>query len=590
MSTPIEPQMARNGAGADIEKSQAFDNGATEVNNQKANESGDESDDYQGGIQRVRAITAVWDKKTMVIMFCLLYLVSFADGLLQSVQGNLNAFVTSSFHKHGLLSIVSIFANMLSGCCQLPIAKIIDIWGRSEGFLVLLLCSAVGMILKATCQNMETYVAGHTIYYLGHFGMLFVISVMVADMTTLKNRMLILGILRTPTVIVVFAGSKIADLFYQNLNFRWAFGAFAIILVGVSVPALVVMLIMQRKAEKAGFLQKVKSDRTYLQGFIYYLVQFDVVAIILIIGMFVMIMLPFSIVPYSPNGWKTPYIIAMEVTGVVLIPLVYIWERNFAKVQFIPYKYLKERTLVGSCLLYGIMFASIFTWDTYYQSYLMVVHRQDITTAGYILNSFSLASAFFGPLFGLIIKWTGDYKYTALAGVPFFVLGTALLVPYRTPDTPVGALVVFQLMNGIGTGLFAACGQIAIWSVVTHQEVAVVNAIWGLFGGIGSTVGYTIAGGLWNNVLPAQLYNRLPEDAKNRTMEIFGDVIIQMSFADGDPIRDAIVGAYADVQHKMVIAGACLVPPCLACILLWKRVNIKKLEEERGVQTKGNVY
>lgn len=195
--------------------------------------------------------------------------------LLQSIQSNLNAFVTSSFHKHGLLSIVGVFATILSGCCQVTIAKIMDIWGRTEAFLIMILCSCIGVMMKAVCQNMETYVAAHTIYYVGHFGMLFVLDVMVADMTSLKNRMIMFGINGTPNVIVVFAGPKIADLFYTNLNFRWAFGAFAIIMLGVCAPAAAVMFLMQRKAEKAGMLQKIKSDRTYLQGFLYYLIQFD---------------------------------------------------------------------------------------------------------------------------------------------------------------------------------------------------------------------------------------------------------------------------------------------------------------------------
>lgn len=194
---------------------------------------------------------------------------------MQSIQTNLSAFVTSSFQKHGLLSIVSVFATILSGCCQLPIAKIMDIWGRTEAFLVMMMCSVIGIMMKAVCQNMETYVAGHTIYYVGHFGMLFVINIMLADMTTLKNRMIIFGINGTPNVIVIFAGPKIADLFYTNLNFRWAFGSFAIIMLGVCLPSAGVMFWNQRRAEKAGMLQKLKSDRTYVQGFFHYLVQFD---------------------------------------------------------------------------------------------------------------------------------------------------------------------------------------------------------------------------------------------------------------------------------------------------------------------------
>ena len=59
---------------------------------------------------------------------------------------------------------------------------------------------------------------------------------------------------------------------------------------------------------------------------------------------------------------------------------------------------------------------------------------------------------------------------------------------------------------------------------------------------------------------------------------------------DGTPERDAVVGAYGDVMRKMVIAGACFMPVCLLSIYVWRNVNVKKLEQEEGGQTKGNVW
>ena len=101
-----------------------------------------------------------------------LYLVSFVDSLLVSVQGSLNPYITSSFHKHGLLTSVSVVATILSGCCTLTLAKIIDIWGRIEGFIFMLVLVVVSLIMKATCKNMETYVGDHTLNWTGHIGLM----------------------------------------------------------------------------------------------------------------------------------------------------------------------------------------------------------------------------------------------------------------------------------------------------------------------------------------------------------------------------------------------------------------------------------
>ncbi|KAJ5129170.1 Major facilitator superfamily domain general substrate transporter [Penicillium bovifimosum] len=581
----------------DAEKMGGFHHCMHDPSSNKTELSDSDSAEFQGGVQRVRAMTTTWSTKTLVLMFILtkvntpsanrLYLVSFVDALLGSVEGSLNPYITSSFDKHGLLTVVSVVSTILGGSSTLSLAKIIDVWGRVEGFLLMLLLVTIGMIMKATCTSMEMYTAAHTLYWVGHIGLIYVVDIMLADMTSLRNRMLILGINGTPGIASVFAGPKIANLFYTNLDFHWAFGAFAIMLVGVSSPAAVVMLVMQRRAERTGVLEKARSGRVWWQSVAHYCIEFDVIGIILITAAFSLILLPFSIASYGPKGWATGYIIAMEVLGVACIPVFYIWERYYSPVQFLPWRYLKEPTIIGSCLLYGVMFISVFAWNSYFGSYLQVVNRLDITTAGYVLNSFSLTAFIFNPIIGLLIRYTGDFKWTAMAGVPIFLLGTALLIPFRTPDTHVGLLTMVQILVGLGTCLFTVCGQIAVMASVRHQDIAVVMAIWGLFGSIGASVGIAIAGGMWNNILLDQLRNRLPEASKPLAESIFANMVTQMSYQDGTPERDAIVGAYGDLQRKMAIVGVCFVPLCILCTWFWRNVNVKRLEKE---QTTGHVF
>ncbi|ODA82459.1 hypothetical protein RJ55_00966 [Drechmeria coniospora] len=544
----------------------------------------------QDGVKRVEAITQVWSPTELVVMFVLLYLVLFVDGLLQSVQGNLIAYITSEFSSHGLLSTTSIVATILGGVCNLTIAKVIDIWGRVEGFLVMLLLLVVGIIMKATCVNVQMYAAAHTLYWVGHIGLTYVVQIMTADMTTLRNRLILFGLQQTPIICTTFAGPKIAELFYTQANFRWAFGCFLIILVAICVPVAVIFLLSKRRAVRAGLYPTRNSGRTLWASTKHYVVEFDVVGMFLTIFGWSLLLLPFSIVVYAPDGWRTGYIIAMIVLGVVLLVAFALWEKFLAPVSYFPWKYLKDRTILGACLLYGLMFASIFCWDAYYLSYLQVVHFQDITISGYILNTFSLTSSFIAPFVGLIVRYTGDYKWLSIAGVPFAVLGTCLLIRFRTPSSPVGVLIMCQIFNGLATGIWGMTAQLGIMASVGHQQIAVAIALFGLFGAIGAAMGFAIAGGIWNNVLPAKLLEFLPDDAKANATIIFGDITAQLAYPAGSPERNAIIDAYADVQRKMVIAGSAILPLCLACLLMWRNINIKKLEQIKGKQTKGTVF
>lgn len=195
--------------------------------------------------------------------------------LLVSVQSSLNPYITSTFGRHGLLAAVSIIPTILAGTAKLTLAKIIDLAGRIEGFIFMLFIIILGCIIKATAQSIETYIAAHSLYWTGHLGLLYVIDVMLSDMTTLKNRMLVLTVNSTPTIATTFAGPRIAEVFYVESNFRWAFGAFSFIIAGICLPVIVIMLWSQRKATKAGVLIRHDSGRNWWQSIVHVYIQMD---------------------------------------------------------------------------------------------------------------------------------------------------------------------------------------------------------------------------------------------------------------------------------------------------------------------------
>ncbi|KAM3502067.1 hypothetical protein MY11210_009176 [Beauveria gryllotalpidicola] len=571
-----------------ITPAQDAEKGAHVTVDGKVKNDADSESDFQDGVRGVRAITTIWTKWTLWSMFALLYLISFVDYLQNALDYALSPYITSIFGQHGLLNVGGILSTIIGGCAPLALAKVIDIWGRVEGFLFMLLICVIGMIMKAVSHNVETYVAAHTLYWAGHIGIRYVIGVIISDMTSLKNRMIFIGFSNTPRIATAFAGPAIGKLFYEKSNFRWAFGAFTIILIASCMPAIGLMMAMYRKARKQGIVEKrQRSGRTVLQSLKYYTIELDLVGIFVLTFALSFLLLPFSLAPRAPQKWETPYIIALLVLGLLLFPVFYVWEAKLAPVQFLPFRYLKQGTIIGSSLLVGFMFLSTFCWNTYFYSYLLVVNRQPIDDAGYIVNTFSLTACFFAPIIGFIISYTGDFKWTAYSGVPIMLLGTALLIPFRQPSAPVGMLVFTQFLVGLGSQVFSSCSTIAVMAPVTHQYIAVVNAIAGLFGGVGAAIGIAIAGAMWNNMIPDQLYQRLPEASKANASMIFGDLRIQQSFLDGTPERDAVVGAYAHVMRLMVIAGAAFMPLCLVCVFSWKNINVRKIEEEQGKQTKG---
>ena len=71
----------------------------------------------------------------------------------------------------------------------------------------------VGMILKALCKNVETSAAGHTFYWVGYIGLSYIVNVIISDMISLRNRMIMWELYMSPRLASTFGGPKIAELF-----------------------------------------------------------------------------------------------------------------------------------------------------------------------------------------------------------------------------------------------------------------------------------------------------------------------------------------------------------------------------------------
>jgi hypothetical protein len=64
--------------------------------------------------------------------------VFFTDSLQQQISASLLPYVTSSFGYHGLLATTNIVSGIVGGVSKLPLARIMDVIGRTEGLVIML--------------------------------------------------------------------------------------------------------------------------------------------------------------------------------------------------------------------------------------------------------------------------------------------------------------------------------------------------------------------------------------------------------------------------------------------------------------------
>jgi MFS family permease len=195
--------------------------------------------------------------------------------LQQQTTGNLTPYVSSDFQAHSLIPAIGIAAYILSGVLKLPIAKLIDTWGRPQGFAVMTALATLGLVLMAVCKDVETYAAAQVFYSVGFSGFSYVLDVVVADTSSLKNRALAFAFASSPYIATTFAGPSAAESFLEHSTWQWAFGCFAILTPVVAAPVFIILWTNAQKAKKLGVLTKTASGRSPLQSVWHYLIEFD---------------------------------------------------------------------------------------------------------------------------------------------------------------------------------------------------------------------------------------------------------------------------------------------------------------------------
>lgn len=83
------------------------------------------------------------------------------------MTGQLTPYVTSEFALHSLTAATSIMSSIIGGLTKLPLAKLIDVWGRPQGFALMTLCLTIGLIMMAACNGVQTYAAAQVFYWVG---------------------------------------------------------------------------------------------------------------------------------------------------------------------------------------------------------------------------------------------------------------------------------------------------------------------------------------------------------------------------------------------------------------------------------------
>ncbi|KAF2851593.1 siderochrome-iron transporter-like protein Sit1 [Plenodomus tracheiphilus IPT5] len=513
------------------------------------------------GVARIEALNAHTSLVNRCCIFFGLFLVAYAYGLDGTLRSTYQPYATAGFQQHSTLATINVLRSVIAAAAQPTAAKIADVFGRVEIVLLSIVFYILGTVIEATSTGVEAFAAGAVLYQIGYTVVIVLIEIIIADITSLRSRLFFSYVPAIPFLINTWVSGDVSQAVLQATTWRWGVGMWCIIYTVCCVPLTASLLWASRKAKKAGALQSFKTPYQVhgpkkLFSALFW--QLDVPGIILIIAVLGCILTPFTIAGGVSSQWRTAKVIAPLVVGILCIPVFVVWEMK-APHPMLPFHLLKDRAVWGAL---GIACTLNFAWymqGDFLYTVLVVAFDESIKSATRISSLYSFSSVITGLILGGIVFKVRRLKPFIVTGTCLFMVAFGLLIHYRggTGDASHSGIIGAQICLGIAGGMFPYPAQASIQAATKHEHVAIVTGIYLAVYNVGSALGNTVSGAMWQQIVPGELLRQTGSSTLAAT--VYADPFTFAStYPIGTPERDAVVQAYRHVQRLLCIAGICL--------------------------------
>ena len=185
--------------------------------------------------------------------------------------------------------------------------------------------------MEACSNNVQSFAAGAFLYQIGYTSILLLVEVVIADTTSLRSRLFFSYIPATPFIINTWVSGDVSAAVLEHSTWRWGIGMWCIIFPACSLPLIISLWWVGRKARKAGSLDNYKTPYEMhgprkLAVALFW--QLDVIGIILLIAVFGLILVPLTLAGGQSEQWGKGKIIAPLVVGIVTVPFWIWWEKR----------------------------------------------------------------------------------------------------------------------------------------------------------------------------------------------------------------------------------------------------------------------
>ncbi|KAJ6016329.1 hypothetical protein N7540_010920 [Penicillium herquei] len=539
------------------------------------------------GVARIEAINASLTRNDRIMMFLGVFLVGYAYGLDSQVRSTYQSYATSSFGEHSLLATVNVVRSVIAAAAQPAAARVADVFGRFELVAVSMIFYLIGTTVESCATSIQMFSAGTVLYQLGYTGIVLLVEIIIADITSMRSRVFFSYLPATPFLINTWISGNITSTVISKTGWRWGIGMWCFIYSICSLPLLWTLFYTSRRAQKSGVLKEHPSVLGYF-GIRRLIVdifhQLDVIGILLMIAVFGFILAPLTIAGGTQSQWHSPIIIAPLTVGFLCIPIFILWETRGARSPLAPFHLLKDRGIWSALAIRCLLNFSWYLQADYLYTVLIVAFDFSVATATRIQSFYSFFGLLSGLLTGVIIFKTRRLKYLIICGTCLFMLAYTLVIYFRggTSEGSKTGVIFAQILLGLAGGFFAYPTQASVQAATTHEHMAVLTGIYlGSFN-IGSALGTCLSGAIWTQTLYKSLVANLEFQSNTTLAHAVYDSPFEVIpfYPIGTPERSAIILSYRHVQWLLCITGICLAAPMIALAFVLRDPKLSKEQSQ----------
>ncbi|CAG7998929.1 unnamed protein product [Penicillium olsonii] len=419
-------------------------------------------------------------RQRMVEIFIALSLVLFTSGIDQTAIAT--AIPTISAELGSSTGYVWIGVSFLLGSAATPNlwVGLSDIWGRKPVLLAAVFVMFVGALLNGFAPSMPILLFGRTLSGIGNGGAVQLITVVISDIFSMRQRGVFMGTLEGVYVIASAVGPLIGGAFAEKVTWRWTFW---INLPCCGLAFILILCLMDVHHSKTDIMTGLR--------------MMDWLGAAAIVGMTSLLLVGLNLGgAFAP--WGSASVVCLLVSGTLVAFLFVYIEARHAKRPILPLKILQSRSVLACMVLIISQNMVTMGLQYYLPLYFQATNEATALQSGLLILPFAIAESISAVAVGFFIEWKGGYHTVLWIGSILLVLGAGLCILFDD-STSVARIIGYQVPSGIASGLLFFSSLIALQSEVSQADTAAATATFGFARYLAMAVSVVLGGVIFQN-------------------------------------------------------------------------------------------